>query len=157
MHLAPALPAAPVPLPVDPPLPVPDDGGQSSRTTTPVAFEVDRVAHSGSGSATRTGIYVTDQTRSRYVFFSDDVGEDGWTYNRKINQAGDNPTGGGININAFDGPVFDDLGNHRMKAVADGQTVKLYLECGLYLCSVTFGDDAPAPGAAFRDMESFRF
>ena len=71
----------------------------SAGTTTPVTFEVERVAHSGSGSATRTGIYVTDQTRSRYVFFSDDVGEGGWTYNRKINQAGDNPTGGGININ----------------------------------------------------------
>jgi hypothetical protein len=100
----------------------------SAGTTTPVTFEVDRVAHSGAGSATRTGIFVTDQTRSRYVFFSDNVGEGGWTYNRKINQAGDNPTGGGININAFDGPVFDDLGNHRMKAVADGQTVKLYLD-----------------------------
>ena len=100
----------------------------SAGTTTPVTFEVDRVAHSGSGSATRTGMFVTDQTRSRYVFFSDDVGESGWTYNRKINQAGDNPTGGGININAFDGPAFDDLGNHRMKAVADGQTVKLYLD-----------------------------
>src|SRR5439155_5489580 len=66
----------------------------SAGTTTPVTFEVDRVAHSGSGSATRTGIYVTDQTRSRYVFFSDDVGESGWTDNRKINQTGDNPTGG---------------------------------------------------------------
>jgi hypothetical protein len=100
----------------------------SAGTTTPVTFEVDRVSHTGTGSASRTGIYVTDQTRSRYVFFSDDVGEAGWTYNRKINQAGDNPTGGGININAFDGPAFDDLGNHRMKAVADGQTVKLYLD-----------------------------
>jgi hypothetical protein len=100
----------------------------SAGTTTPVTFEVDRISHSGTGSATRSGIYITDQTRSRYVFFSDDVGENGWTYNRKINQAGDNPTGGGININAFDGPAFDDLGNHHMKAVADGQTVKLYLD-----------------------------
>ena len=100
----------------------------SAGTTTPVTFEIDRVSHSGSGSATRTGIYVTDQTRSRYVFFSDDVGESGWTYNRKINQPGDNPTGGGVNINAFDGPNFDDLGNHHLKAVADGQTVKLYLD-----------------------------
>ncbi|TMP96861.1 MAG: hypothetical protein E6L09_14365, partial [Verrucomicrobia bacterium] len=93
-----------------------------------MTFEIDRVSHSGSGSATRSGIYVTDQTRSRYVFFSDDLRESGWTFNRQINQPGDNPAGGGVNINAFDGPVRDDPGNHHLKTVADGQTVKLYLD-----------------------------
>src|SRR5207245_5432279 len=103
----------------------------SAGTTTPAIFEIDRVAHSGSGSATRSGIYIADQTRSRYVIFADDVGESGWTYNRKINQPGDNPTGGGVNINAFDGPKFDDMGNHRMITVADGINVKLNLDYDL--------------------------
>src|SRR5207253_2282930 len=46
----------------------------------------------------------------------------------KIGENGDVPTGGGTDIPAFNSAAFDDNGLHRMSMVADGQTVKLYLD-----------------------------
>lgn len=125
-------------------------GGQSLATEktfsaspeAPLTFEIDRVLHESygtlSGTSTRSGVWITDQTRSRYVFFSYNTGEGGWEYNRKIGLADDSATGNGIDIPAFDYLPFEDGGLHRMKMVADGATVKLFLD-GL------MGVDVPFP------------
>src|SRR5881396_1777986 len=93
-----------------------------------VAVSIDRVAEAGLGSASRSALWILDETRTKYVLFADVRGEGNWHYNRKIGEAGDSPTGSGPNIAAFDGAAFDDGGLHRMKIVADGTTVKLYLD-----------------------------
>jgi hypothetical protein len=93
-----------------------------------VAASIDRVAEAGLGSASRSALWILDETRTKYVLFADVRGEGNWHYNRNIGEAGDSPTGGGPNIAAFDGAGFDDGGLHRMKIVADGSTVKLYLD-----------------------------
>jgi hypothetical protein len=91
-----------------------------------VAVEVDRVAEAGFGSASRSALWIMDSTQTRYVLFADVRGEGGWSFNRKIGIAGDNPTGGGTQMAAFDDS--DDGGLHVMKAVADGENVRLYLD-----------------------------
>ena len=95
-----------------------------------VVASVDRVAEAGVGSSSRSALWIMDSTLSKFVLFADNRGEDHWEYNRKINEAGDTPTGGGTAIAAFDaaGSAFLDEGLHRMKAVADGKTVRLYLD-----------------------------
>ena len=62
------------------------------------------------------------------MLFADVRGEGGWRYNRKIGEDGDVPTGSGTDIGAFNGGTFDDGGLHHMKMVADGKTVKLFLD-----------------------------
>jgi len=100
--------------------------GASEQTV--VAASIDRVAEAGVGSASRSAFWILDETRTKYVLFADVRGEGGWHYNRKIGEDGDVPTGGGNDIAAFNGAAFDDGGLHRMKIVADGKTVKLYLD-----------------------------
>ena len=95
---------------------------------TTVAVSIDRVAEAGVGTASRSALWILDETRTKYVLFADVRGEGGWHYNRKIGEDGDVPTGGGTDIPAFNGESFDDGGLHRMSAVADGKTVKLYLD-----------------------------
>src|SRR6266496_3631956 len=93
-----------------------------------VAVSIDRVAEAGMGSASRSALWILDESRTKYVLFADVRGEGNWHYNRNIGEAGDSPTGGGPNIDVFDGATFDDGGLHRMKIVADGKTVKLSLD-----------------------------
>jgi hypothetical protein len=95
---------------------------------TPVTISIDRVAEAGVGSAARSALWILDETKTKYVLFADVRGEGGWHYNRNIGENGDVPTGGGTDILAFNGGTFDDQGLHRMQMVADGQTVKLYLD-----------------------------
>ena len=95
---------------------------------TPVAISIDRVAEAGVGTASRSALWILDETKTKYVLFADVRGEGGWRYNRKIGEDGDVPTGSGTDIAAFNGAAFDDGGLHRMKMVADGKTVKLYLD-----------------------------
>lgn len=106
--------------------------------TDPVTFEVDRVAHFGSGTGTRSGVYIMDASGSNYVLFSD-LTEGGlnWNFNRRIGQAGDNPTGGGTAIAAFGDAMYRDGGLHRIKVVANGQTARLYLD-GVFGVEVPF-------------------
>ena len=96
----------------------------------PLVFQVDRVSRSQNVTATstRTGLFITDLTRENYVLFADNVMEGGWTYNKRVGDADDNPTGAGINIAAFDAAKFDDGGNHQMMVIADGTTARLYLD-----------------------------
>ncbi len=100
-----------------------------------VAVEVDRVLEGGEGTASRSALWIMDSTQNKYVLFADVRGEGGWRYNRKIGIAGDNPTGGGTEVTAWNDA--EDLGFHVMKAVANGQTVRLYL------------DDRPGPTIRF--------
>ncbi|MGE3310575.1 MAG: hypothetical protein AB7O66_11435 [Limisphaerales bacterium] len=93
-----------------------------------VTLTIDRVAEAGVGTASRSALWILDETQANYVLFADVRGEEGWRYNRKIGEDGDAPTGGGTIITAFDGPTFDDGGLHQMRMVADGKTVKLFLD-----------------------------
>lgn len=95
---------------------------------TPVTISIDRVAEQGQGSASRSALWILDETGQNYVLFADVRGEGGWRFNRKIGEDGDAPTGSGTDIAAFNGPEFDDGGFHTMSMVADGETVKLLLD-----------------------------
>ncbi len=103
----------------------------------PLTFEATRVLDEGVGTATRSGVWIADQSRTHFVFFAQNIGEGGWQYNRRINEAGDNATGAGANIAAFDA-LDDDTGSHRMRLVANGSTVQLYLDDVL-------GEEVPFP------------
>ena len=93
-----------------------------------ITLSIDRVAEAGQGTASRSALWILDETQTNYILFADVRGEGGWRYNRKIGQDGDVPTGGGNNMAVFDGDAFDDGGLHTMSMVADGQTVKLLLD-----------------------------
>ncbi len=97
---------------------------------TNVVVSVDRVSEAGMGTSSRSALWIMDLPQSHFVLFADNRGENHWEYNRKINQAGDQPTGGGAAIAAFDDPAgpFLDEALHRMKAIVNGKTVKLYLD-----------------------------
>src|SRR6266508_3226476 len=73
-------------------------------------------------------LWIREEAKTQYVLFAEVRGEGGWHYNRNIGEDGDVPTGGGNNIAAFDGPTFDDQGQHHMQMIANGQTVKLLLD-----------------------------
>lgn len=112
----------------------------TAEATRPVTFEVDRTKLNytlvtGTSAKQRTGLWVTDETRSRYVFFNEykthDGSAGGWEFARVIGQAGDGPLaldGAASTIAAFNTPQFNDGGRHRLKAVANGSTVKLFLD-----------------------------
>jgi hypothetical protein len=95
---------------------------------TPVMASIDRVAEAGIGTASRSALWILDETKTKYVLFADVRAEGGWRFNRKIGEVGDVPTGSGTDIAAFNGGTFDDGGLHRMSMIADGQTVKLLLD-----------------------------
>ncbi len=100
----------------------------SAGKDSPVTISIDRVAEAGQGTASRSALWIFDETETNYILFADVRGESGWRYNRKIGEDGDVPTGGGNNMAAFDGASFDDGGLHVMSMVADGSTVKLLLD-----------------------------
>jgi len=92
-----------------------------------LTLTIDRVSETGVGSASRSALWILDETRTKYVLFADVRGEGGWRYNRKIGEDGDVPTGSGTDIASFNGGSFDNGGKHTMSMVADGKTVKLLL------------------------------
>lgn len=95
---------------------------------TPVIASIDRVAEAGVGTASRSALWILDESQTKYVLFADVRAEGGWRFNRKIGEDGDVPTGSGTDIALFNGASFDDGGLHRMKIVANGKTAKLYLD-----------------------------
>jgi hypothetical protein len=104
---------------------------------TNIVVSVDRVLEYGEGTASRSALWIFDTTLGKYVLFADVRGEEGWRYNRKIGVSGDVPTGGGTILTAFDGGSYDDGGQHQMKVVSNGRTLKLYLD-GKYGAEVQF-------------------
>src|SRR5262249_19859206 len=87
----------------------------------PVTISIDRVAEAGQGTASRSALWILDETKTKYVLFADVRGEGGWRYNRKIGEDGDVPTGSGTDIAEFNGGNFDDGGLHRMSIFANGK------------------------------------
>ncbi|TMQ00958.1 MAG: hypothetical protein E6L09_04890 [Verrucomicrobia bacterium] len=77
---------------------------------TPLAVSIDRVAEAGVGTASRSALWILDETKTKYVLFADVRGEGGWRYNRKIGEDGDVPTGSSTDIVVFNDPSFDDGG-----------------------------------------------
>jgi hypothetical protein len=115
--------------------------------TSPISFEVDRVKLeftlvTGTGAKESTGVWVFDSTGTNYVYFDEYLTHDGtaggWQYNRNIGQVGDVllPTVG-TSIPAFGAAAFNEQGNHRMKVVANGTDVKLFLD-GILGATVAF-------------------
>src|SRR5688572_17500609 len=80
---------------------------------TPVTISIDRVAEAGVGSASRSALWILDETETKYVLFADVRAEGGWRFNRKIGEPGDVPTGSGTDIVPFNGGTFDDGALHR--------------------------------------------
>jgi hypothetical protein len=87
-----------------------------------LVFEVDRVSIEQIGTAGRTGVFITTADRSQYVFFSQNVGENNW----QVNVNPGTPTGNPAGLPAF--AALTDVGRNRMKLVADGQTVEVFLD-----------------------------
>jgi hypothetical protein len=104
--------------------------GFAASAVQPLTFEVDRTyLFNNNSTGVRAGVWILDSTGTNWVFFADlSEGATGWSYNRKINQTGDNPTGGGINIPSLDGGTFDDGSLHHLKLVANSSTVKFYVD-----------------------------
>jgi len=118
----------------------------SAAQTTPATFEIDRVLFdfvlvTGTAAKQRTGLWIQD-ANGNFVFFNDylahDGGAFGWNYNRMIGQPGDNPAVIGTDILPFAQTRFDDRRRHRAKMVANGSTVRLYLDD-------VFGTEVPFP------------
>ena len=117
----------------------------SAKASEPITFEVDRVLLdfdlvTGTGAEQRTGIWVKDAS-GNFVLFADHVAHEGrnfgWGYNKQSGAPDDNPTGNSINIAAFDAGAFDDRKQHHLKIVANGSTVKLFLD-GVFGATVPF-------------------
>jgi len=102
----------------------------TANSETNVMVSVDRVSEAGTGSATRSCLWIMDPSRTFFVLFAEDRAETAWEYNRYIGTSGDSQTGSGNAITKFDtaGSAYMDEGLHRMKAIANGKTVKLYLD-----------------------------
>ncbi|MDI9384732.1 MAG: hypothetical protein QM518_10570 [Verrucomicrobiota bacterium] len=109
----------------------------SASLTSPLSIEVDRVSQTGSGTGHRTALWITNADRTNFVFFAYNPAEGTfWQYNYRQN--GEGPSNGPGNlIDAFTGITYEDGGNHRMQMVANGQTVKIYLD-GVYGIEVPF-------------------
>ncbi len=114
--------------------------------STPVTFEIDRtliefVLTTGTGAEQRSGIWVKDAS-GNFVFLNEYIAHDGrnygWRFNKRTGQDDDTPTNEGLNIPAFDGGTFDNRGLHRLKMVANGTKVALYVDD-------VFGVDVPFP------------
>jgi hypothetical protein len=113
----------------------------TASATSPSVFEVDRVDTDftligGDASKQRTGMWIKDST-TNYVFFSQleswNAIASGWQYHRVIGQKGDNPitaadAGNGTYMNQLNTTTNLNQGLHRMRAEANGKTVKLYLD-----------------------------
>lgn len=97
----------------------------ASRETN-LVVTVDRVSIDGSGSAYRSNVWFTDENRSRFIFFGHNVEETGWQYNRQIGLPGDNPTGSGTDVDAWN--PLENSGLHQMKLIANGETVQLFVD-----------------------------
>ncbi len=100
--------------------------GFSVSDETNLVVSIDRVSETGMGTASRSALWIMDSTQTKYVLFADVRAEGGWRYNRLIGEVGDRPTGSGIDMASLN--VFEDGALHRMKAVADGKNVRLYLD-----------------------------
>ncbi len=90
----------------------------------PLIVELDRSSiDPATSTAARTGIFLTSDDRSSFIFFGQDYGETGW----EVNLNPGNPTGSGTALTAFSA-LSQDTGLHRLKVVADGEVAEVFLD-----------------------------
>ncbi|MFS0726772.1 hypothetical protein [Paenibacillus sp. 1P07SE] len=97
-------------------------GGRTLQSVTPFhvrpgeafSVEVDRVSMSGTGTGTRSGLWLFVDNTS-YLRLSQNMDTGVWAYNLN----------GGSDVQIY---ANNDYGNHRMKMVHDGSSVKLYVD-----------------------------
>jgi hypothetical protein len=88
-----------------------------------LAVEADRVSLEQVGTAGRSGIFITTADRSRFVFFGQNIAANNtWQVNVNPGSA----TGAGTALTAF--ADVTDAGSHKMRMVADGRTVEVFLD-----------------------------
>lgn len=99
----------------------------------PWTFAVDRDAMtlSGTGAIGRSGLWIWADD-DHFLFFGQDMGENGWQYNYADGLGIGAPTGSGVNIAAFD-PWDNDAGSHELKVLvagdgAGGTRIDMYLD-----------------------------
>lgn len=92
-------------------------------------FSVDRISLTGSGTGSRSSLWMYADYGNFVHFSQNTEGNGGFSYNAN-NQ---NPTGTGVNLTRAD-YLDTNLGNHRMTMAHDGAFVKLYVD-GRYLAS----------------------
>ena len=81
----------------------------------PRTFIVDRDALDRSGSAGRSGLWLWADD-DHFLFFGQNIGENGWQYNYADGPGVGQPGGGGVNLSAFDG-LDGDPGFHEMQVI----------------------------------------
>jgi hypothetical protein len=117
--------------------------------THPAIFEIDRESinftlATGTSAKQLSGIWVSNSDRTQLLFFGEltthDGSAGGWQY-IIVNETNAFPaTAVGTSISAFGAAEFNDRGSHRVRAVANGQNVRLFLDG-------TFGAEVPFPVA----------
>jgi len=109
----------------------------SASASQPLVFEITREFFDQNANYAFPGVWITDNTRTKFVYFGEDFGTDpvGWQYDRQIGDADDNtdPEDGTrntalVNDDSIGGAFFNNGDAHRIKAVVDGTTVRLYLD-----------------------------
>lgn len=91
-----------------------------------LVFEGYRISIDSFGSSARSGVFIANDDRSRYVFFSQLI-ENGDTTSWRVNVNPGSPTGAGTVIGAFSEMTESDI-VYRMKLVADGSNVEVFLD-----------------------------
>ncbi len=101
----------------------------TATTDLPLVVDVDRLSIDPVSSdtvtpstAARTGVFLSNADRTKFVFFAQDIPETGW----EVNTNPGNPTGGGTTLAPLSS--LNDTNAHHMKLVADGTGVDLYLD-----------------------------
>ncbi len=91
-----------------------------------LVFEGYRTSIDPFGGSARAGVFITNDDRSRYVFFSQLI-ENGDATSWRVNANPGSATGGGTIISAFSERTEWDI-VYRMKLVADGSNVEVFLD-----------------------------
>ena len=91
-----------------------------------LVFEGYRISINPFGGSARSGVFIANDDRSRYVFFSQLI-ENGDTTSWRVNVNPGSATGAGTVIDAFSEMTEQNI-VYRMKLVADGSNVEVFLD-----------------------------
>ena len=91
-----------------------------------LVFEGHRISIDSFDGSARAGVFITNDDRSRYVFFSQLIENEGAT-SWRVNVNPGSPTGAGTVIDAFSEMTEWNI-VYRMKLVADGSNVEVFLD-----------------------------
>jgi fibronectin-binding autotransporter adhesin len=108
-------------------------------TTSPLTVNVDRISLSGIGIL-RSSLWLwSDDTH--FLHFSQNYGENGWSYNYADGSTIPNSTGGGVNLSALDA-LDTNLGAHDMKLVFTPGSIAGQATVGIYLDNILAGSQS---------------